>query len=170
MRLKVFGVFLVTWASPVLADGAAGVAGVAGNQVNVAVSIERGVRVWRPLDTDGAYETPAYSAAGPSAGQTTVYSSSYGYGIYVPGYGYGRPFGNHHVKLLHQRNHPHTNRLAGVNVFHPAIATNTTSRVVFQRTSHGQAGRVYKAAGPMHGFGGGAHPHAGSHRMGHAHR
>lgn len=92
MRLTLCGFFLgsVMLACPAVADGAN-----LAHQSNVAVSMERGVRVWRPIDTDGdeapASTTPAGSTA-PGVGGTDYNLNSDGR-VYGLGYGYGYGYG-----------------------------------------------------------------------------
>jgi hypothetical protein len=166
MRLKTLGVLLLAWAAPVAADGAAG---LAGNQANVAVSTERGVRVWRPLDTDGGDGAPAYGTVVPPPAETTVYQGSYGAGIYVPGYGIGyvRRFGHHHVNPHHRQDR---HAPVGVNIFRPASVTIHSPHVAIIRRWHGQTGAIHRTAGPVRGYGSAMRLHGGSHRAGHGHR
>ena len=66
-------------------------------QPSVAVTVERGVRVWRPLGTDGGVETgyPQFVTLGPAGGTIAVPVYGGGAGGLFTGFGggYGKGYG-----------------------------------------------------------------------------
>lgn len=90
MRLKLLSLFVAALLpGPAWADGEP-----FEHQANVSVSLERGVRVWRPIDTGGAGETPTETSVVSQPASADAASPTYaGGGIYAPGYGYGYGYG-----------------------------------------------------------------------------
>ncbi len=106
-------------------------------QSSVVVSIERGVRVWRPvtaayaaINVPDAYapDYPSYGAASPSAPDygTGGYGFDYGWGLPY-GYGYGYGYGHRHERL--NGLNPLISRHPALARFHPDLPRALPDRI-----------------------------------------